>query len=56
MTTTAKRYTVKKRVQFGMFMGFVIYDTLNKVSLSYDFDEDEEYRANSKCDLKNALS
>ena len=56
MTTQTERFTVKKIVKFGMLFGFRVYDTLKKESTSYEYDEEEEYRANSKCELLNALN
>ena len=51
-----ERFIVKTRVKFGMIFGYVVYDTIEKVNLPFEFDEDEKYKAQSKADLKNALS
>jgi hypothetical protein len=53
--TTEKRYTVKESVKFGMLFGYKIYDNVEKVFTVHEFDEDEKYRADSKCELLNAL-
>jgi hypothetical protein len=51
-----KRFVVKKIVKFGLMCGYQIYDTHTKKFLPWSFDEHEEYLAESKCSLKNALS
>ena len=55
MTTQTERFTVKQIVKFGMLFGYRVYDSLEKKPTAYEYDEDEEYRANSKCELMNAL-
>lgn len=55
MTTTKERFIVKKRIKFGMLFGFYIYDTIERKDIGFEFDEEEEYLAKSKCELKNAL-
>ena len=54
--TSTKRYIVKPRVKFGMIFGYVVYDTIEKKNLDYEFDEDEEWLANSKAELKNSFN
>ena len=56
MTTTTKRFIVKEVYKFGMLFGYKIYDTIENDSLPYDFNEDEKEQAETKCELKNALS
>lgn len=51
-----ERYIVKTRVKFGMVFGYVVYDTVEKKNLPYEFDEDEESRAKSRAELSNALN
>jgi hypothetical protein len=55
MTTSEKRYTVKESVKFGMLFGYKIYDNKEKEFTPYEFDEEEKYRADSRCELLNAL-
>ena len=50
-----ERYVVKPRVKFGMVFGYVVYDNLEKKNLPYDYDEDEQWKAQSKADLQNEL-
>jgi hypothetical protein len=56
MSELKERFTVKKIVKFGMLFGFRVYDTLKKEKTFYEYDEEEEYRAISKCELLNALN
>jgi hypothetical protein len=51
-----ERFIVKKIVMFGLMCGYKIYDTHTKKYLPWSFDEHEEYLAESKCSLKNALN
>jgi hypothetical protein len=59
MTQTQKteRFVVKPRIKFGMFYGFKVYDNLKEKSTVFDhYGEDEEWRAQSKADLLNAVN
>tara|TARA_B110000014_G_scaffold231668_1_gene193872 strand:+ start:167 stop:340 length:174 start_codon:yes stop_codon:yes gene_type:complete len=56
MTTQTERFTVKQIVKFGMLFGYRVYDNLNKKSTAYEYEEDEKYKADSKCELLNALN
>jgi hypothetical protein len=56
MTTTTLRYEVKEVYKFGMFNGYKIWDNLEKEYLPFDFNEDEKYEADSKCELKNEFN
>jgi|LakMenEpi03Aug12_release.lakeMendotaPanAssembly.Ray.scaffolds.fasta_scaffold3583312_2 hypothetical protein len=51
-----EKYVVKKIVKFGLMCGYQIFDTESKKYLPWFFDEHEEYLAESKCKLKNALA
>lgn len=53
--TSTKRYIVKPRVKFGMIFGYVVYDTIEKKNLAYEFNEDEEFEAEKRAELSNAL-
>jgi hypothetical protein len=53
---TTLRYEVKEVSKFGMFFGFKIWDNKENAFLPFDFDEEERYEAESKCELKNALN
>jgi len=55
MTTTTKRFIVKEVYKFGMLFGYKVYDTIEKVNLPFDFDEEEKEKAETKAELKNAL-
>ena len=56
MKVQEERFTVKQIVKFGMLFGYRVYDNLNKKSTVYEYEEDEKYRADSKCELLNALN
>ena len=56
MTTQAERFTVKQIVKFGMLFGYRVYDNLEKKSTAFEYDDESEWRANSKCELMNALN
>lgn len=56
MSAKNKRFEVRKIVKFGLMCGFKIYDTKTNKFLPWHFEEHEEYLADSKCDLKNALA
>jgi hypothetical protein len=48
------RFTVEKRVKFGMVFGYFIFDNQLKVSTGLEYED--EYLAQSKCELKNLLN
>jgi hypothetical protein len=50
-----ERFIVKEVYKFGMLFGYKIYDTIEKVNLPFDFDEEEKEKAETKAELKNAL-
>lgn len=50
-----QRFVIQERVKFGLLFGYVVYDTLLNKKTSYEFDEYEKYKADSKCELLNAL-
>lgn len=49
------RYTVKEVVKFGMFFGYVIYDSQEKTNTAHEYSEDEKHLAESKCERLNLL-
>lgn len=49
------RFEVRQLIKFGLLMGYYIWDNKEQKALPYDFDEDEEDRANTKCELVNLL-
>jgi len=50
------RFVVKRVIKFNMLFGYKVYDTQKQQSTVYDdYSEDEEWRAQSKADLLNAL-
>lgn len=51
-----ERYEVKKIVKFGLMCGYKIWDNKESKFLPWHFEEHEEYLAESKCKLKNALN
>ncbi len=51
-----KRYVVKEIVKFGMLFGYAVYDTKEGKKTPYEYDEDDKWRAESKCELLNAYS
>jgi hypothetical protein len=51
-----ERFIVKEVIKFGMLFGYVVYDTFEKKSTCYEYDEHDKFRAESKAALKNALS
>lgn len=55
MTTTIERFIVKEVYKFGMLFGYKVFDTIEKADLPFDFNEDEEEKAKTKAELKNAL-
>lgn len=55
MTTATKRFKVKEVYKFGMLFGYKVYDTIEKVNLPFDFDEEQKEEAETKAELKNAL-
>jgi hypothetical protein len=51
-----ERFVVKPVIKFNMLFGYKVYDTQKQQSTVYDdYSEDEEWRAQSKADLLNAL-
>lgn len=56
MTTLEKRYIVKESVKFGMLFGYKIYDNTKKTFTPYEFDEEQKYKADSRCELLNAIN
>lgn len=56
MITQTERFTVKQIVKFGMLFGYRVYDNLNKKPTGYEFDEESKWRADSRCELMNALN
>ncbi len=52
---TTERFIVKEVHKFGMITGYVIFDTVRKTTLPYDFDEEEKEKAQTKAKLKNAI-
>lgn len=50
-----KRFLVKKVIRFNLIFGYKLYDTQTCKYLPYHFEENEEYLAKSKCELKNAF-
>jgi hypothetical protein len=50
------RYIVKSKVKFGLIVGYVVYDTVEKKNLPFEFDEDELWQAQSRAELSNALA
>jgi len=51
-----ERFVVKRVIKFNMLFGYKVYDTQKQQSTVYDdYSEDEEWRAQSKADLLNAL-
>jgi len=50
-----QRFIVKTRVKFGMIVGYIIFDSLKKINLPYEFDEEEKDLAELKAELKNAM-
>lgn len=50
-----QRFVVKERVKFGLLFGYAVYDTVLNKKTPYEFDESEKYKADSKCELLNAL-
>ena len=55
MTSTTQRFIVKEVCKFGMLFGYRVFDTLENTYLPFEFDEDEKHRAESRCELSNAL-
>lgn len=53
---TNERYIVKSKIKFGMVFGYVVYDTIEKKNLPFEFNEDEEWKAKSRAELSNALN
>lgn len=51
-----ERYEVKKIVKFGLMCGYKIWDNKESKFLPWHFEEHEEYLAESRCKLKNALN
>jgi hypothetical protein len=51
-----EKYMVKEVIKQGMLFGYVIVNTLTNDTLPYDFNEDEKYKADSKCELLNTLN
>jgi len=51
-----KRFQVKPIIQFEMLTGYRVVDTMTNKALPWHFDEHELYLAESKAELKNALS
>ncbi len=56
MKNSTERFIVKEVCKFGMLFGYVVFDTVEKNDLPYEFDESEKPKAESKCALKNALN
>ena len=56
MTTKTERFTVKQIVKFGMLFGFRVYDNSIKKSTSFEYDEESKWKADSRCELMNALN
>jgi hypothetical protein len=50
-----ERFIVKPKIKFGLIVGYVVYDTIEKTNLPYEFDEEEKVKAQSRADLSNAL-
>jgi hypothetical protein len=50
-----QRYTVKEVIKFGMLFGYFVFDTKENKKTIYEYDEHEKWRAESKCELLNAL-
>jgi hypothetical protein len=48
-----ERYEVKKRVEFGMLMGYYIFDNKELTATAHEFDEDELRLAQSKAGRLN---
>jgi hypothetical protein len=55
MTTATERFIVQEVYKFGMLFGYKVYDTIEKVNLPFDFDEEQKEEAETKAELKNAL-
>jgi len=52
-----ERFVVKRVIKFNMLFGYKVYDNQKQKSTVYDdYSEDEEWRAQSKADLLNALN
>ena len=56
METTTKRFIVKEIYKFGMLYGYRVFDTIENINLPFEFDEDEKYKAETRCELSNALN
>jgi hypothetical protein len=55
MEATTQRFIVKEVCKFGMLFGYRVFDTIENTYLPFEFDEDEKHRAESRCELSNAL-
>jgi hypothetical protein len=53
--TTEMRFKVKEVIKFGMLFGYIVFDTKENKKTPFEYDEDEKWRAESKCELLNAL-
>ena len=47
------RFEVRDVIKFGMLFGYVVHDNVTHKNTPYEYDEDDKWRANSKCELLN---
>lgn len=52
-----ERFVVKPIIKFNMLFGYRVWDNKKQKSTIYDhYDDEEQWRAQSKADLLNALN
>lgn len=54
MKTQTQPYKVIEVVKFGMLFGYAVKEVSTGKTIA-EFDETEKHKAQSKCELKNAL-